>query len=87
MIEKGTIMESEAEDYSDFVRRAWEYCYDTFQPKPVDTPYSISDVGIQKSFSFGDMHEHTSSCFVNALAFQSKHCLIIWFNFQESQIA
>lgn len=38
------IMESEAEDYSDFVRRAWEYCYDTFQPKPVDTPYSISDV-------------------------------------------
>jgi len=38
------IMESDAEDYSDFVRRAWEYCYDTFQPKPVDTPYSISDV-------------------------------------------
>ena len=29
------------------------------------------------SFSFGDMHEHTSSCFIDALAFQLKHCLII----------
>lgn len=38
------IVEGNAEDYSDFVRHAWEYCYDTFSPKPVDTPYSIADM-------------------------------------------
>lgn len=35
------IVEGEAKDYSDFVRHTWEYCYDTYSPKPVDTPYSI----------------------------------------------
>ena len=35
------ITEGEAKDYSDFVRHTWEYCYDTYLPKPVDTPYSI----------------------------------------------
>lgn len=38
------IVEGDAEDYSDFVRYAWEYCYDTYSPKPVDTPYSITDM-------------------------------------------
>lgn len=35
------IVEGEAEDYSDFVRRTWEYCYDTYAPGPVETPYSV----------------------------------------------
>ena len=35
------IAEGEVKDYSDFVRHTWEYCYDTYSPKPVDTPYSI----------------------------------------------
>ena len=35
------IVEGEVKDYSDFVRHTWEYCYDTYSPKPVDTPYSI----------------------------------------------
>ena len=35
------ITEGEAKDYSDFVRHTWEYCYDTYLPKPVDTPYSV----------------------------------------------
>ena len=35
------IAEGEAKDYSDFVQHTWEYCYDTYSPKPVDTPYSI----------------------------------------------
>ena len=39
-----------------------------------ESPYPISDGEYKKSFLPGDMHEHTSSCFVNALAFQSKHC-------------
>lgn len=38
------ILEGEAEDYSDFIRHTWEYCYDTYRPKPVDTPYSIADM-------------------------------------------
>lgn len=33
-----------AEDYSDFIRHTWEYSYDTYCPKPVDTPYSIADM-------------------------------------------
>ncbi|WP_368113425.1 hypothetical protein [Bacteroides sp. RTP21281st1_E4_RTP21281_210402] len=38
------IQENKADDYSDFIRHAWEYSYDTYEPKPVDTPYSITDM-------------------------------------------
>lgn len=38
------VRESDAEDFSDFVRQAWEYCFDTYSPHPVDTPYSIVDM-------------------------------------------
>ena len=51
-----TIFEDAAEDYSDFIRHTWEYCYDTYAPKPVDTPYSIAD-----------MKNTLSSFFVNSL--------------------
>lgn len=51
-----TIYEDAAEDYSDFIRHTWEYCYDTYAPKPVDTPYSIAD-----------MKNTLSSFFVNSL--------------------
>lgn len=27
-------------DFSDCVQHTWEYCYDTYRPKPVDTPYT-----------------------------------------------
>lgn len=50
------ISEGTADDYSDFVRRTWEYCYDTYAPKPVDTPYSIAD-----------MKQTLSDFFVNSL--------------------
>lgn len=45
-----------AEDFSDFVRHTWEYCYDTYTPTPVDTPYSIAD-----------MKQTLSQYFVNSL--------------------
>lgn len=35
------IKEGKATDYSDFVKQAWEYCYDTYQPQPVNTPYNV----------------------------------------------
>ena len=35
------ITEGVADNYSDFVSHTWEYCYDTYLPKPVDTNYSI----------------------------------------------
>lgn len=38
------IQENKADDYSDFIRHAWEYSYDTYGPKPVETPYSITDM-------------------------------------------
>ena len=50
------ISENSADDFSDFVRHAWEYSYDTYAPKPVDTPYSISD-----------MKQTLSNYFVNSL--------------------
>ena len=50
------ILENKADDYSDFIRNAWEYSYDTYAPAPVDTPYSIED-----------MKEVMSRFFVNSL--------------------
>lgn len=50
------VAEGNAEDYSDFVSHTWEHCYDTYAPKPVDTPYSI-----------GDMKQTLSQFFVNSL--------------------
>ena len=50
------ILENKADDYSDFIRNAWEYSYDTYAPVPVDTPYSIED-----------MKEVMSRFFVNSL--------------------
>ena len=50
------IMENKADDYSDFIRNAREYSYDTYAPAPVDTPYSIED-----------MKEVMSRFFVNSL--------------------
>ena len=35
------LAESEAADYSDFVRKVWEFCYDTYKPQPVETPYTV----------------------------------------------
>ena len=50
------VFEDAAEDFSDFIRHTWEYCYDTYAPKPVDTPYSIEE-----------MKSTLSSFFVNSL--------------------
>lgn len=50
------VTEGNANDYSDFVSRTWEYCYDTYAPKTVDTPYSIAD-----------MKQTLSQFFVNSL--------------------
>lgn len=38
------LTDSKAEDFSEFIRTTWEYCYDTYAPKPVNTPYSIDDM-------------------------------------------
>ena len=35
------ISEKEGKDFSDFIRQTWEYCYDTYRPEPVQTPYSV----------------------------------------------
>lgn len=50
------ILENKADDYSDFIRLAWEHSYDTYAPAPVDTPYSVAD-----------MKEVISHFFVNSL--------------------
>lgn len=35
------VSERNAADFSEYVQRTWEYCYDTNRPKPVDTPYTV----------------------------------------------
>ena len=50
------LQENKSEDFSDFIRQSWEYCYDTYAPKPVDTPYSIEN-----------MKEIISHFFINSL--------------------
>ena len=51
-----SILEGNADDFSDFVRSMWEYCYDTYAPCIVKTPHSIADV-----------KETLSGFFVNSL--------------------
>ena len=50
------IMESGADDFSDFIQHTWEHCYDTYAPKPVENSYSIAD-----------MKQVLSCIFVNSL--------------------
>lgn len=38
------IVESDADDFSAFMSHAWEHCYDTYAPQPVETPYSIANM-------------------------------------------
>lgn len=38
------IMESGANDFSDFIQHTWKHCYDTYAPKPVESSYSIADM-------------------------------------------
>lgn len=37
---KWEINESRADDFSDCVRKAWEYSYDLYRPAPIETPYT-----------------------------------------------
>ena len=38
------VLQQEAADYSDCVRKIWEYSFDTFAPQPVDDVYSVADM-------------------------------------------
>nr|WP_200755061.1 hypothetical protein [Coprobacter secundus] len=38
---KWEVKNGKAEDYSTFVRNMWEYCYDTMEPQPVKTAYTV----------------------------------------------
>lgn len=38
------IHETEATDFSDCVKQAWEYSYDLYKPAPVETPYTTDFV-------------------------------------------
>lgn len=38
------LLEREVSDYSECIQRTWEYCYDSYRPQPVQTPYSPEKV-------------------------------------------
>lgn len=38
------LKEADATDFSECVQRTWEYCYDTYRPQPVETPYSSEEM-------------------------------------------
>lgn len=35
------LAERPATDFSECVERTWQYCYDTYRPQPVETPYTV----------------------------------------------
>ena len=64
------ILENKADDYSDFIRNAWEYSYDTYAPVPVDTPYFFVNslvTGNSLTFNSG-IHLRTADCQSNGQA-------------------
>lgn len=38
------ICQKEATDFSDFIHRTWEYCYDAYRPAPLTTVYSVDQM-------------------------------------------
>lgn len=69
------INEGKQETFSDFVRQTWEYCYDTYRPVPVTTPYTtdrmketISNYFVESLVSDQSLvynsgvHLHTDDC-------------------------
>ncbi len=38
------LVKTGADDYADCVRKTWEYCYDTFRPVSVESPYTSDQV-------------------------------------------
>ena len=75
------IAERKAKDFAECVRRTWEYCFDTCQPKPVDTTYDAARMKSELSRFFtqsymgnNDLHYFsgvemlTSTCVSTGLA-------------------
>lgn len=69
------LVEQDAADFSDCVKRAWEYSYDTYRPQPVDTPYTVdrmkevlsnffaeSYVGNTQTHYFSGVELRTNTC-------------------------
>ena len=53
------LRECESADYSDFIRQEWEYCYDTYQPKPLNATCSIEEVkGVLSNFFVASLVEN-----------------------------
>ncbi|MCD7933248.1 MAG: hypothetical protein LUH15_18885 [Tannerellaceae bacterium] len=50
------VSERDAADFSECVQRTWEYCYDTNNPKAVDTPYTVDIMKEVMSNFFVESH-------------------------------
>lgn len=67
--------ENDAVDFSDFVQHAWEYSYDTFAPKPVETQYSIVDMKQTLSrFFVSSLVENQPLVFNSGIHLRTKDC-------------
>lgn len=68
-------LEDDAVDFSDFVQHAWEYSYDTFAPKPVETRYSIADMKQTLSrFFVSSLVENQPLVFNSGIHLRTKDC-------------
>lgn len=38
------LTEGSTDDYSSFIQHTWEYCYDTYRPCPIETPYTVDNM-------------------------------------------
>lgn len=69
------IFESDANDFSDFVRHAWEYCYDTYAPQPVETAYSVADMKQMLSrFFVSSLVENQPLVYNSGIHLKTKDC-------------
>ena len=68
------ILENKADDYSDFIRNAWEYSYDTYAPVPVDTPYSIEDMEVMSRFFVNSLVTGNSLTFNSGIHLRTADC-------------
>lgn len=75
MVLNWEIIENEADEFSDFIRHAWEHCYDTYAPQPVETPYSISNMKQTLSrFFVSSLVENQPLVYNSGIHLKTKDC-------------
>ena len=69
------LAEHQAVDFSECVQRIWEYCYDTNQPKPVETPYTIDRMKeVMSNFFVESFVDNTPTHYYSGVELETATC-------------